>query len=234
MAYGMAHAFEAVLNFDHMPVKYCRMAKRKNSVSKTPEQSQPQGYKVGYARVSTDDQDLALQLEAFRREGIEENRIWTDKSSGRKFDRSGLEQVFAFLDPGDTLVVWRLDRLGRSIKELIDRLEMLQKRGVQFKSLTENIDMSTASGRFVIHVMAAMAEFESQLISERTKAGLAVKIAGGYRPGPEPKLKPHMAKWAQQLRDKGHTAPQIVEKIKKRYKVEITPRTVYLRTKRTQ
>lgn len=222
------------LLFDNIPVQYCWMPRRKISVRKSPEQVEPQGYKVGYARVSTDDQDLTLQLEAFRREGIDEQRIWTDKSSGRKFDRSGLEQVFAFLDPGDTLVVWRLDRLGRSIKELIDRLEMLQERGVQFKSLTENIDMSTASGRFVIHVMAAMAEFESQLISERTKAGLAVKIAAGYRPGPDPKLKPHMAKWAQQLRDKGFTAPQIVEKIKSRYKVEVSPRTIYLRTKRTQ
>ncbi|MEM8971095.1 MAG: recombinase family protein [Pseudomonadota bacterium] len=189
---------------------------------------------VGYARVSTDDQSLDLQMDALTKYGVEENRIWTDKRSGATLKREGLRQTFMFLEPGDTLVVWRLDRIARSITDLLNKLKELDDKGVKLVSLTENIDTASASGRFLVHVMAAVAEFERQLVSERTKAGLQAKIARGYRPGPDPKLKPHMAKWAQQLRDNGFTAPQIVEKINNRYKVEISPRTVYLRTKRTK
>ena len=213
------------LDVEHMPMKYHFMATDANSVSEP--------LLVGYARVSTDDQSLDLQMDALKRYGVEEDRIWTDKRSGATLKRIGLQRVFVFLEPGDTLVVWRLDRIARSITDLLNKLKELDDKDVKLVSLTENIDTASASGRFLIHVMAAVAEFERQLVSERTRAGMQARIARGYRPGPEPKLKPDMAKWAQQLRDKGHTAKEIVEKIKGRYRVTITPRTVYLRTKRT-
>lgn len=214
------------LDFEHMLMKQCFMSDDKNSVS--------DAQLVGYARVSTDDQSLDLQMDALQKAGVHPDQIWHDKASGARGNRIGLQRVFVYLEPGDTLIVWRLDRIARSITDLLNRLKELDDRGVTLISLTENIDTKSASGRFLIHVMAAVAEFERQLVSERTKAGMQARIARGYRPGPEPKLKPHMAKWAQQLRDKGHTAKEIVEKIKSRYRVEITPRTVYLRTKRTQ
>lgn len=219
------------LDFDIVPMKHCFMSPSKNSKS---EAQNDDAQLVGYARVSTDDQSLDLQMDALRKAGVKDEQIWSDKASGARGNRIGLQRVFVYLEPGDTLIVWRLDRIARSITDLLNRLKELDDRGVKLVSLTENIDTASASGRFLIHVMAAVAEFERQLVSERTKAGMQARIARGYRPGPEPKLKPHMAKWAQQLRDKGHTAKEIVEKIKNRYKVTITPRTVYLRTKRTQ
>jgi len=215
-----------LLDFDIVPVKHCFMSDDKNSLS------DPQ--LVGYARVSTDDQSLDLQMDALRKAGVKDEQIWSDKASGARGNRIGLQRVFIYLEPGDTLIVWRLDRIARSITDLLNRLKELDDKGVKLISLTENIDTDSASGRFLIHVMAAVAEFERQLVSERTKAGMAAKIARGYRPGPEPKLKPHMAEWAQELRDQGLQAPQIVQKIKDRFGVSVTPRTIYLRTKRTK
>jgi len=140
--------------------------------------------KIGYARVSTADQDLDMQTEALRRAGCEQ--IFDDKISGIKTERPGLEKALFLLRAGDTLVVWKLDRLGRSIKDLIDSVKALEQRGVAFQSLTDAIDTSTPAGRFFFHVMAALAEMERDLITERTRAGLAHARSKG-RTGGRPK-----------------------------------------------
>ena len=125
---------------------------------------------IGYARVSTQDQNLTLQKTALKEAGCE--RIYEDMISGRKADRPGLGQALEQLRPGDTLVVWKLDRLGRSLKQLITLVGDLSAQGVNFRSLTDNIDTTTPGGRFFFHVMASLAEMERELIIERTRAGL--------------------------------------------------------------
>src|SRR5512135_3247749 len=133
---------------------------------------------VGYARVSTTDQTLALQRDALTRAGC--SRIFEDTASGARTDRSGLDLALSFLrDREDTLVVWRLDRLGRSLRHLIDTVGALQERGIGFRSLQEQIDTTTSGGRLVLHVFGALAEFERDLIRERTQAGLAAARARG-------------------------------------------------------
>jgi DNA invertase Pin-like site-specific DNA recombinase len=127
---------------------------------------------IGYARVSTQDQNLELQRKALLDAGCE--KIFDDKLSGSRSDRPGLAQALAILRDGDTLVVWKLDRLGRSVKHLVDLVGELREQGIQFRSLTDSIDTATPSGRFFFHVMASLAEMERELTVERTKAGLEV------------------------------------------------------------
>jgi DNA invertase Pin-like site-specific DNA recombinase len=136
---------------------------------------------IGYARVSTHDQTLGLQTDALTEAGCE--RIFTDTASGAKAERPGLMECLDFARHGDTLVVWRLDRLGRSLRHLIDSINELQDRGVGFRSLTEQIDTTTSGGKLIFHVFAALAEFERDLIRERTQAGLAAARARGRRGG---------------------------------------------------
>jgi DNA invertase Pin-like site-specific DNA recombinase len=140
---------------------------------------------IGYCRVSTSDQTLDLQSDALKAAGCE--KVFKDEGvSGSKSDRPGLNEALEFARKGDTLVVWRLDRLGRSLPHLIEVVNGLADRGVEFRSLKETIDTSTAGGKLVFHVMAAMAEFERDLIRERTNAGLAAAKARG-RNGGRPK-----------------------------------------------
>ena len=127
---------------------------------------------IGYARVSTQEQNLDLQMEALAMAGCK--KIFDDKISGSRLDRPGLAKALEMLREDDTLVVWKLDRLGRSVKQLVDLVGELHKQGVQFKSLTDSIDTATPSGRFFFHVMASLAEMERELTIERTQAGLAV------------------------------------------------------------
>jgi DNA invertase Pin-like site-specific DNA recombinase len=127
---------------------------------------------IGYARVSTQDQNLELQRKALLDAGCE--KIFDDKLSGSRSDRPGLTQALEFLRDDDTLVVWKLDRLGRSVKHLVDLVGELREQGIQFRSLTDLIDTATPSGRFFFHVMASLAEMERELTVERTKAGLEV------------------------------------------------------------
>lgn len=132
---------------------------------------------IGYARVSTDEQSPALQFDALKRAGCE--RIFTDYASGARTTRPALEEALCALKQGDTLVAWRLDRLGRSLSHLISLISQLEARGVAFRSLSEAIDTGTASGRLLFHVMGALAEFERALIGERTRAGMAAARARG-------------------------------------------------------
>lgn len=125
---------------------------------------------IGYARISTQDQNLSLQLEALRKIGC--HKVFEDKASGNRTQRPGLEQALDMMREGDSLVVWKLDRLGRSAKGLIDLVSKLHTQGIHFKSLTDSIDTSTPSGRFFFHVMASLAEMERELTVERTRAGL--------------------------------------------------------------
>jgi len=139
---------------------------------------------IGYARVSTGDQTLHLQLDALRAAGCE--RLFEETASGVKAERPILKEAIAFLRPGDTLVVWRLDRLGRSLQHLIETVTALADRGIGFRSLTEQIDTTTSGGKLIFHVFGALAEFERDLIRERTNAGLAAARARG-RTGGRPK-----------------------------------------------
>ena len=132
---------------------------------------------IGYARVSTEDQNLDLQRDALNRAGC--TRIYEDRLSGAKAARPGLALVLEVARGGDQLVVWRLDRLGRSMSDLIALTRTLQERGVELRSLTEGIDTSTINGKFTFHLFAALAEFERALIRERTQAGLAAARARG-------------------------------------------------------
>jgi DNA invertase Pin-like site-specific DNA recombinase len=136
---------------------------------------------IGYARISTTDQTLALQQDALTAAGC--SRIFTDTASGSKTDRPGLTEALSYVRSGDTLVVWRLDRLGRSLGHLIETVRDLQDRGVHFRSLQEQLDTSTSGGKLVFHVFGALAEFERDIIRERTKAGLAAARARGRQGG---------------------------------------------------
>ena len=136
---------------------------------------------IGYARVSTQDQNLDLQSEALTKAGCQ--KIFNDKISGSRVERPGLTKALEMLREGDTLVVWKLDRLGRSVKNLVDLVGELHQQGIQFKSLTDAIDTGTPSGRFFFHVMASWAEMERELTVERTRAGLEVARQLGRKGG---------------------------------------------------
>jgi DNA invertase Pin-like site-specific DNA recombinase len=141
---------------------------------------------VGYARVSTSDQADHLQIDALKAAGCE--RIYRETVSGAKADRPELAKALAYLRPGDTLVVWKLDRLARSMKQLIETVEDLQKREIGFRSLTQAIDTTTPGGKFVFNVFGALAEFERDLIRDRTMAGLTAARARGRQGGRRPKI----------------------------------------------
>jgi len=141
---------------------------------------------IGYARISTGDQRLDLQYEALQTAGCD--KIYEDTISGMKQERQGLSMALEVLRSGDTLVIWKLDRLGRSVKQLVGLVGDLEKRGIQFKSLTESIDTSTAAGRFFFHVMASLAQMEREMLVERTKAGLAAAKKAGRQSGRKRKM----------------------------------------------
>src|SRR6202162_4488512 len=139
---------------------------------------------IGYARVSTSDQTLNLQQDALEKIGC--SKIFTDIISGSTTERSGLDEALEYVREGDSLVVWRLDRLGRSLKHLIETITNLNNRKIGFKSITENIDTTTSGGKLIFHIFGALAEFERDIIRERTQAGLQAARARG-RLGGRPK-----------------------------------------------
>ena len=163
---------------------------------------------LGYARVSTSDQDAALQIDALNRAGC--FRVFVDTASGSLEHRPELDKLLDQVRPGDTLVVWRLDRLGRSIRHLIDQLQALAEREVGFRSLQETIDTTSPGGRLVFHVFAALAEFERDLIRERTNAGLAAARARGRTGGRPLSLSPDQSRAARRMYEqKDMTVAQI-------------------------
>jgi DNA invertase Pin-like site-specific DNA recombinase len=152
---------------------------------------------IGYARVSTQDQNLELQTEALTKAGCK--KIFEDKVTGSRAERPGLTKTQEALREGDTLVVWKLDRLGRSVKNLVDLVEELHKKGVQFKSLTDAIDTGTPSGRFFFHVMASLAQMERELTIERTRAGLDIARKLGRKGGRKRQMTDSKIKSAKKL-----------------------------------
>ena len=154
--------------------------------------------KIGYARVSTDEQSLGLQIDALTRAGCDV--VFSDQGiSGGDFHRPGLDAALARIEKGDALVVWRLDRLGRSLSKLIDLVNHLARRGIDFTSLTESINTASPGGRLVFHMMGALAEFERSLISERTRAGLAAARARGKKIGRRRQMTPDQCAHARVL-----------------------------------
>lgn len=153
--------------------------------------------KLGYARVSTDDQRLDLQRDALRAAGC--SRIFEDRMSGARASRPGLDQVLSHLRSGDTLVIWRLDRLGRTTHQLVGLLEQFERDGIKLQSLQDGIDPSTALGRAMLQIGAVFAEMERNLIRERTKAGLSAARARGRLGGRKPKMDASMLDTAKRL-----------------------------------
>src|ERR687885_1146294 len=163
---------------------------------------------IGYARVSTNEQNLDLQLAALKTAGCEE--IYTDTVSGTKAVRPGLEEAFSHLRSGDTCVVWRLDRLGRSLRHLIDTVTTLQERSIGFKSITESIDTTTSGGKLVFHIFGALAEFEREIIRERTSAGLSAARARGKNGGrPKAMTEKQVAMLRHLAADRDHSVNEI-------------------------
>ena len=168
--------------------------------------------RIGYARVSTDGQEIALQLDALRAAGCD--RIFEDQASGAKADRPGLIEALAYAREGDALVIWKLDRLGRSLPHLIETVSQLEKRGVGLRSLTEAIDTTTPGGRLIFHVFGALGQFERDLIRERTRAGLSAAAARGRRGGRKPVVTTDKLERAKAFLAKGLTVREAATRLK--------------------
>jgi DNA invertase Pin-like site-specific DNA recombinase len=165
--------------------------------------------KIGYVRVSKQEQHEALQIDALKEAGCE--KWFVDKMTGSKAERKGLDEALAYVRPGDTFVVWKLDRAGRSLTHLIELLKGLQERGIEFISLTEQIDTTTPGGKLIFHLMGALAEFERDLIRERTNAGLMAARARGHVGGRPRKLRTNgkVALARRMFADQSHSIPEI-------------------------
>jgi DNA invertase Pin-like site-specific DNA recombinase len=166
---------------------------------------------IGYARISTDDQSLDLQIDALLKAGVSPENIYKETGSSVAHKRPELELAWKRLREGDTLVVWRLDRFVRSVRDLIDRFEEMKRMGVEFRSLTEQIDTTSPMGRFTFVVMGAMAQLEREIIVERTKAGLAAARARGKRMGREPKMAGELLERARGMRATGASYGKIAK-----------------------
>lgn len=175
---------------------------------------------VGYARVSTQDQDPALQLDALKAAGCE--KLFTEKASGAQRERPQLQAALDYMREGDTLVIWKLDRLARSLKQLIETVEGLAAHGIGLRSLTESIDTTTSGGKLIFHIFGALAEFERGVIRERTRAGLDAARARGRTGGRPPSLSPDdLAAAKALLRDPDITVEQVAKRL------GVVPSTLY-------
>lgn len=166
---------------------------------------------IGYARVSTQEQNADMQDDDLRKAGCE--KVFKDKASGMATDRPQLTAALEYVREGDVLVVWRLDRLGRSLKHLVNVVTDLQEQGVGFRSLHESIDTTTPAGKLIFHVFAALAEFERELIRERTMSGLAAARARGRMGGRKPSLSPKQIQLARQMYAEGDTKVAEIAKV---------------------
>lgn len=175
--------------------------------------------KIGYARVSTEDQNPDLQLAALKQVGCK--RVFTDKATGAHVQRPELAKCLKALAEGDTLTVWKLDRLGRSLRDLIALLDDLKARGVAFCSLTEAIDTATPTGRAMWQMVGILAELERSLIQERTQAGRAAAVARGVKMGRKPKLSPQQVAHARKLIEQGERHDTVAQSL------NVSRRTLY-------
>ena len=165
--------------------------------------------KIGYARVSKDDQNLDLQVQELKKAGCK--KIFEDKMSGARVKRPGLDEMLTYIREGDALVVWKLDRLGRSTKKLIELIEQLENRGIHFVSITDAINTTTPAGRFFFHVMASLAQMERELIRERTRAGLDAARKVGRIGGRPRKMTPAKVASAKKLLLAGTSPRDVAE-----------------------
>ena len=179
----------------------CRTGKRTNRVAH-----------VGYARVSTLEQDPALQLDALAVAGC--TKVFEDRASGARADRPGLQKALDYAREGDVLIVWKLDRLGRSLPHLIETVTALEKRGVGFRSVTEAIDTTTSGGRLIFHLFGALGQFERDLIQERTRAGLVAAAARGRKGGRKPVVTEEKLERARAIIGKGLTVREAATRLK--------------------
>lgn len=168
---------------------------------------------IGYARVSTDEQDLAMQVEALKRHGVWDVNLYTDKKSGSTLKRAGLEAALMDCRPGDVLVVWKLDRLSRSVEDLIGLSRRLVEEGVELRSLHEQIDTTTPMGAFFFHLMAALAQFERSLIGFRTKKGMEAAKERGVKLGAPAKVTEVKYKRALRLLAHGLSAQEAARRV---------------------
>ncbi len=166
----------------------------------------------GYARVSTEEQNLDMQIEALKRAGVERQHIYEDRKSGKNRKRGGLQEVLAMMRRGDVLIVWRLDRLTRSLRDLLDLFDELQERGIELRSLHEQIDTTTPMGRFLFHLTGILAQFERELIAQRTTLGMETAKARGRRFGPPRKLTPEKLKEAMRFLKSGKRVADVARK----------------------
>ena len=167
--------------------------------------------KIGYARVSKYDQNLELQMDALKKAGCEQ--IFADKASGGKMERQGLSDAYSHLRGKDIFIVWKLDRLGRNVKGVVEFICDLEEKGVHFKSLTDSIDTTTAAGRFFFHVMTSLAQMERELIIERTRAGLAAARKRGRIGGRKRLMTPSKVKSANKLLKEDQPPREVAENL---------------------
>lgn len=176
-------------------------------MKKKPDELLPDIRNVGYARVSTEEQNLDMQLDALRRAGVMDDNLHWEKVSGAAAERPQLDMAIKDLRPGDTFIVWRLDRVARSMRDLYNRLDQIFEAGASFKSLTESFDFTTAVGKLHVAIAGAFAEFERQLTIQRTRAGIEAWIARGGKPGAEIKFTPEKQKRAVAMVRAGKGVP---------------------------
>lgn len=167
---------------------------------------------IGYVRVSTLEQNPTLQFDALAAAGC--TKVFEDRASGARADRPGLQKTLDYVRDGDVLIVWKLDRLGRSLRHLIETVSLLEKRGVGFRSVTEAIDTTTPGGRLVFHLFGALSQFERELVRERTRAGLAAAEARGRKGGRKPVITSEKLKRAREIIQKGLTVREAAVRLK--------------------
>ena len=178
-------------------------------------------YRVGYARVSTDDQDLTLQIDALAKAGVRPDNIHTDTASSRRDDRPGLQAMWKDLREGDTLVIWKLDRLGRDSSQLTQTARLLREKNVHLLSLTEHLDTTTPHGMFSFNILAAVAQYERDVIRERTKAGLEAARARGRIGGRRTKFTEPLKKKARTWLAEGLLPREVATRL------GLSPATIY-------
>jgi DNA invertase Pin-like site-specific DNA recombinase len=179
------------------------------------------GRLIGYARVSTSDQRLDLQIDALRKAGVHDDNLHKDYASGARVSRKGLAEALRDIRAGDVLVVWKLDRLGRSLPDLLKKMEELDRIGAGFRSLTEAIDTTTAMGKLILHLMGSIAQFERDLTRERTAAGIRSAVRRGVRMGAKPKLDDRMKAQVAKLLQTDMTVKEVAKRMK------VSPGTIY-------
>ena len=195
-------------------------------------QTRVRGRLVGYARVSTIEQNLDMQVDALVRSGVPRRDVLVEKVSASNKRRPQLDWALTQLRQGDTLVVWKLDRIARSLVDMLNRLRIIEDHGAGFKSLTEEIDTNTPAGKLMLHMLGALAQFERDLVVQRTKAGVAAAQARGGKFGQPMKLDKVRRAQCKQWKKDGMTVREIRDRVKSEFKISLSQQTVWKYVKR--